>query len=225
MIFHVVSDPPTRGGKSYFMNYKVINFLKRGIDCYPNWPMDLTGLVPIKNRKLGFCGYWDKTEALRFIKKGVIFFDEGSSYFEARNYAEMSIDDMVLFQQHGKDKLNIYISSQVRKRLDVSIRDLANSIIRIKPYLAKNDDDPTRNKPPMFFTAVKIKPLTFETKKEKYESLFPKPFLFKMDIAKRFDTWRKINYKEFNIQRSKLITPMELYFKSLDLKYSSDLNN
>jgi hypothetical protein len=131
MIYAIVGRPGT--GKSYSAVDMVRNFLRKGTDVYSNVPIDESkfweGNEPKKKGKLFF---WKSLAQFRYIENGIVIIDEAGSYFEARNWAKFSLDDRIKFQQHRKQKLDIYLIAQSFARIESSIRQLTATVYQMQ---------------------------------------------------------------------------------------------
>lgn len=132
MIYAIVGKPGE--GKSYTAVKLVKSFLEKGNDVYANVLIDERKLQLRHNKKhkLGTLYYWRSLAQFRYITKGIVIIDEAASYFEARNWARFTIDDRIKFQQHRKQRLDIYLIAQSFGRIESAIRQLVNHVYEMK---------------------------------------------------------------------------------------------
>jgi len=188
MIYAVVGKPGK--GKSYFLARKSKEFLEQGIDVYSNIEIDETKLLLKHKRKLwtqkiipfGKLYFWQSLEDFRFIiGPAIVLLDEAGAYFEPREWAKFSIEDRVKFQQHRKQKLDIYLTVQSFGRVDNVIRQLTATIFQV-------------NKFGKLFIVNKFEPEEIELKKR--TSKGTEFFFFNKNIASAYDTYATVNLRE-----------------------------
>jgi len=121
MIYAMTGKPGS--GKSYTAVRMVKNLLAKGIDVYANVVIDERIFwQKQKPKKSGNLYYWRSLQQFRYIENGVVIIDEAASYFEARNWVRFSIEDRIKFQQHRKQRLDIYLIAQSFGRIESSVR-------------------------------------------------------------------------------------------------------
>jgi len=76
--------------------------------------------------------YWRNIDTWNYMYKGRIIADEGTRYFNARRWPLLSEDTEIKLQQHGKDRLDIFTTTQHWSRLDLSLRVLVQEFTRIE---------------------------------------------------------------------------------------------
>jgi len=76
--------------------------------------------------------YWRNIDTWNYMKKGRIICSEGTRYFNARRWAMLSEDTEIKLQQHGKDRLDIYVDTQHWSRLDISLRVIVQEFTRVE---------------------------------------------------------------------------------------------
>jgi hypothetical protein len=76
--------------------------------------------------------YWRNIDTWNYMKRGRIICSEGTRYFNARRWAMLSEETEIKLQQHGKDRLDIYVDTQHWSRLDVSLRVLVQEFTRVE---------------------------------------------------------------------------------------------
>jgi len=153
MISIVTGKPGT--GKSYTLLLFAKEFLENGEDVFANFRIDETKLqltpkpIPLnrllnlfrrllrlkplpESRALGTLYYWTDLKEFRQISEANILMDEAQTYFSARRWKEMTIEDEIKFQQHRKQGIDIYAGVQNMKRTDTVIRELAAVVFVMK---------------------------------------------------------------------------------------------
>jgi len=186
MIYAIVGKPGS--GKSYLLVKLAKDFLQRGFDVYSNVLIDVERLALKpksswfqKNKKLGTCYYWDSLEQFRYINNGVILFDEAGAYFEPREWSKFDKQDRVKFQQHRKQKLDIYLSVQNFSRVDQVIRQLTNIVYEMHKFFG-------------LFWYGQYDPDEIDLKKRHcYGRSF---YFFDKSLADCYDTFQMVNLKE-----------------------------
>lgn len=83
-------------------------------------------------RKWGELKYYDSVNDFYRAENGVFFMDEIQMYFNARLWATMPIQVQWKLQQHRKDGLDIWGTTQNIKRVDPVVRELVNSLFPVK---------------------------------------------------------------------------------------------
>lgn len=63
------------------------------------------------------------------VKNGVLFFDEGQSLFEARNWENMPFEFSNKLRQHRKHRLDLYVTTQNLGTIDINYRRLVQNWI------------------------------------------------------------------------------------------------
>lgn len=76
--------------------------------------------------------YWRNIDTWNYMAKGRIICDEATRYFNARRWAMLSEDTEIKLQQHGKDRLDIFCTTQHWTRLDISLRILIQEFTRVE---------------------------------------------------------------------------------------------
>lgn len=153
MAIYVIDGLPRAGKTAYMINTHIVGWLKDahkyGSKVFSNVminvenikfitknykrPKDCIGDIynpkDLKNpKKLLF--YWRNIDTWNVMKRGTIICDEATRYFNARRWAMLSDDTEIKLQQHGKDRLDIWTTTQHYSRLDVSLRVLVQSFLR-----------------------------------------------------------------------------------------------
>jgi len=208
MIYAIVGKPGT--GKSYTLVRVAKEFLSKGVDVYSNVVIDekLLNLKPKKSffgkiQELGKLYYWTSLEQFRFIHNGIVLLDEAGAYFEPREWAKFTLEDRVKFQQHRKQKLDIYLTVQNFSRVDAVIRQLTNYVIECHKI------------GPLFLQRT-YAPEDMDLKKRK--GMGTKMFLFNAKLASAYDTYAMINIERVYYTFKK----MSDFFDSSSQNFNSD---
>lgn len=129
-----LKDAYENGYKVYsnvFINVENIKFIqkhyKKPADCIG----DIENEKDRKNPKK-ILYYWRNIDTWNFMTRGTIIVDEATRYFNARRWAMLSEDTEIKLQQHGKDRLDIWGTTQHWSRLDVSLRVLCEDFYRVE---------------------------------------------------------------------------------------------
>lgn len=189
MIFGILGLPG--GGKSYTMVRMIKKDLEDGIRVFSNIKIDLRILKPQprKGRKLGELYYWHHLTDFRLVQKGNIYIDEAGAYFNARKWKEISDEDLVKFQQHRKDGLNIIYSTQNFDFVDKMLRQLTNEVIEVHNFFAN------------WFWYKRYYPEAVNDRRDSRQHKgLPRFFFFNRQIADSYNSWERIysfNEQEF----------------------------
>lgn len=199
MIYAVTGKPGA--GKSYLLVCLCQKFLESGRDVFSNVKIDISKMKLKRKfsfwrwlkklftgkgeiyQPLGECYYWQELKHFRNVSKGVILLDEAGSYFESRSFQNMAREDIIKFQQHRKDGLDIYLTVQNFDRIDVTIRQLTNICVEVHNIFGK------------IFISREYYPEDINLKKRK--SFATKIFFFSKYVANLYDTFQKINTDDY----------------------------
>jgi len=136
MAIHCITGLPGKG-KTYYMSHLAERFLKQGRMIYANYHLN----VPPEMEHL--VHYWSNIYEINAFDEGVILMDEAQRYFNSRQWGLLSEDTEIKLQQHRKNGLDIYATTQHYTRLDVTLRILVHKfyvctrfwkIIRIQEF-------------------------------------------------------------------------------------------
>jgi len=154
MAIYIVDGKPRHGKTSWLVNDHISQWLKdarNGWKVYSNikifvenirWirklykkPADCIGdILKKKDRenpqKLLY--YWRNIDEWNFMSHGIIIADEATRYFNARQWQLLSPDTEIKLQQHGKEDLDIWGTTQHWSRLDASLRVICESFFRVE---------------------------------------------------------------------------------------------
>lgn len=159
MAIYAITGRP-RHGKTYWLVSLIPKMLKNKERVYSNIKLNL-GVGALKKYDESIVGdlynpkdianpdklifYWRNIHEWNHMTKGNIIADEGTRYFNARQWAMLSEDTEIKLQQHGKEDLDIWLTTQHYTRLDVSLRLLVE-----KFYIVETTWGTPDNKKPGF---------------------------------------------------------------------------
>jgi hypothetical protein len=152
---YVVDGLPRSGKTAYMINKHIVGWLKdalkSGFKVFSNVFIHLENIRFIRDNyenpddcvgdiysdadlddpcKLLY--YWRNIDTWNAMRHGIIICDEATRYFNARAWPMLSQDTEIKLQQHGKDKLDVWTTTQHFSRLDVSLRVLVQSFFRVE---------------------------------------------------------------------------------------------
>ncbi len=80
--------------------------------------------IPLSSKDYPNLHYWEEiTEWVKF-KRGNIYCDEGQIFFNSRNWENLPLKLQYKLQLHRHDGLNLYLTTQNIKRIDIIVREL-----------------------------------------------------------------------------------------------------
>lgn len=168
-------------GKTYFMVRLCKKYLQEGRNVFCNVKIneENLNLKAKKGKEIGKLYYWDNLNQFRKVHSGIILMDEAGAYFNSRKWSSLSEEDLVKFQQHRKDGLEIIYSAQNFDFVDKVIRQLTNLI-----YVCRKMGN-------LFWTSL-YDPDYVNNKQKK--TCYGRQFYFlDEEITKSYDTWQYIN--------------------------------
>jgi hypothetical protein len=147
--------------------------------------------------------YWTNIHEWEHFEKGNILVDEAQRYFNARQWDQLSTDTEIKLQQHGKEDLNIWGTTQHYSRIDITLRLLVEQFYIIQTILGK-----ANNKKPLFgLKLFRITGLDLENIEDWYQMekrpdlkleipMSQKTRLFRKKYAIIYDTRAKVGTSE-----------------------------
>lgn len=156
MAIYLYDGLPRHGKTALMINPNISDWLKdsakHGLKVYSNvliylenikWLMKLYDGHPElaigdiyseadRNDETKLIYYWRNIDSWNYMFRGRIICDEATRYFNARRWAMLSEDTEIKLQQHGKDRLDIFGTTQHWSRLDVSLRILVEEYYRVE---------------------------------------------------------------------------------------------
>lgn len=155
MAIYVITGKP-RHGKTYFIAKQIPRWLNEakedGLRIFSNvkinynllgYSDDILGNIYNKKdredpNKLLF--YWKNIDTWNFMQKGRIIVDEAQRYFNARKWAMLSEETEIKLQQHGKEDLDIWATTQHYSRIDITLRILVESFFKVEMIWGSPDN-------------------------------------------------------------------------------------
>jgi len=126
-------------GERVFSNLKMI----LGIGALKKFNEDIIGDTANKEdlanpKKLLF--YWHNIHEWNHLKNGTIIVDEMTRYFNPRQWAMLSEDTEIKLQQHGKEDLEIWGTTQHYSRIDLTLRLLVEKFLIVQTIFGNPDN-------------------------------------------------------------------------------------
>lgn len=208
MAIYAVTGKP-RHGKTYFIATLVPKMLKHkerifsniqfnlGVGSLKKWNADIVGDIynpaDLANpEKLLF--YWRHIHQWEHMEKGTIIADEGTRYFNARQWALLSEDTEIKLQQHGKESLDIWLTTQHYTRLDVSLRLLVERFYIVKTIFG----NPDNLKPFLGLKLFRVVNMELEDLEDYYQMLKRPDLKLELDVKSKTMIFRKKYAKSYN---------------------------
>jgi len=188
----------TRQAKSLYMIKLLRQALLRGDTCYwqefipvnleillkrtylEKFVMWLRKVFRFKPKEVGKIIYYKGLKEFVNFENGVIFMDEAQMYFNSRKWQSLPESLQWKLQQHGHDKLDIWLATQNIKRIEPIARELINSLFLVKKFGGKRG---------LFFTVREYDLADID--KEKKEMYSFTIFWFSWKLAKSYDSFTK----------------------------------
>lgn len=146
MAIYAITGRP-RHGKTYYLASLVPLWLRDGRRVYSNIKFNL-GVGALKKFDESILGnvynkadlddptkllfYWRNIHDWNHFSRGVIIADEGTRYFNPRQWSLLSEETEIKLQQHGKEDLDIWLTTQHYSRLDITLRLLVERFMVVK---------------------------------------------------------------------------------------------
>jgi|GEM_PF-6564168 len=86
--------------------------------------------------------FWRNMRDWNKMKSGIIIADEGTRYFNPRKWSMLSEETEIKLQQHGKEDLDIYLTTQHYSRLDITLRVLIETFIHAEKIIGAPGSNP-----------------------------------------------------------------------------------
>jgi len=167
MIYLFVGKPGS--GKTYTLVYYCYKFFKEGKKIYSNFFIDLPGVIYFKN-----------FQDILDVENAVILIDEAQIYLNSRKWDILPEDFQYKLQQHRKDGIDIYATTQHESRLDTIFREIVGRFFVVHNFFN------------LFFWLTEFSPNEMKRNLKTIESVRIIPF--KKKIASLYDTLKKIDY-------------------------------
>jgi hypothetical protein len=168
MAIYCITGKP-RNGKTYYLATQILRWIKNGERVYSNvWVNLKSPLFKRYFKKYNLSSesikgdlekpedlldpdkqlfYWSNMRDWNKMTKGVIVCDEGTRYFNPRRWSLLSEDTEIKLQQHGKDDLDVWLTTQHYTRLDVTLRILVESFFDCEKIFGSSSGTGIRGKP------------------------------------------------------------------------------
>jgi len=142
--------------------------------------------------------YWKNLDELIEYRDADIIIDEVGTYFDARLWADLSLDVRRWLTQGAKTGIEIYGSAQDFAQVDLAFRRLVNHLYHITKLFGSGRPSPT--KPPVkriwgVCSMRELNPREYKEDKKSFDktSVFPTFFLIERRYCEIFDTTQKID--------------------------------
>lgn len=201
MAIYAVTGKP-RHGKTYFVATLIPKMLKNKERVFCNFQLNL-GIGALKKFNDSIVGdiykqedldnpekllfYWRHIHQWEHMKSGTIIADEGTRYFNARQWALLSEDTEIKLQQHGKESLDIWLTTQHYTRLDVSLRLLVERYYIVKTIFG----NPNNKRPWLGVKIFRIVDLELEDLEDYYAMLKRPELKLELDVNQKTKFFRK----------------------------------
>jgi len=153
MIYVITGKP--RNGKTFFVIRHIPRWIKNGERIFSNvkinvgqgalkkYTEDIVGNLhnpeDLNNPKKQIF-YWHNLHEWNHMTNGIILVDEAQRYFNSRNWAQLSEETELKLQQHGKDDLDVWATTQHFTRIDVTLRILVELYFKVKMVMGNPDN-------------------------------------------------------------------------------------
>ncbi len=109
-------------GKTTLMVALILRDLRKGKRVYCNVPLDIPGVIYVKNE---WVGIYD-------ISDGVLYMDEAACWVNSRNHKNFSLALTQYINYHRHYNVDIHLFSQRYNAVDLNIRSLVTSLYRVR---------------------------------------------------------------------------------------------
>jgi len=185
-------------GKSLKLAKTIINVLYRNRRWYK-----ITGVKRILYTNLamsdvvmqefsGFIHNWTDLRELVVLKDADIVIDEIATYFDSRNWENLSLEVRRWLSQHRKFGIEIYGTAQDFAQADKSFRRLTSDLLYLTKLIGSRDISPTAPNPKYIWGVVLVQtldPTIYDEQKSKFGNTgIPKFMFISKEATKIFDT-------------------------------------
>jgi len=201
MAIYIITGRP-RQGKTYYLATLICKMLKNGERVFSNIKINV-GVGALKKLDQSIVGdftkkedldnpekllfYWSNVHDWEHMNKGNIIVDEAQRYFNARQWALLSEDTEIKLQQHGKEDLDVWATTQHYSRIDVTLRILVEDFFLVRTVIG----NPNNKRPFLGIKLFKILSMPLETI-EKFYQLETMPELQdKLEYSSQIKLFRK----------------------------------
>lgn len=91
--------------------------------------------IPLTNKDYPNLHYWHEVSEWRRFKRGIIGIDEGQIFFNSRNWEQLPLKIQYKLQLHRHDGLDIWLTTQNIKRIDVVVRELVQEFYKMEKLI------------------------------------------------------------------------------------------
>lgn len=88
--------------------------------------------IPLTSDDYPNLHYWQDIQDWRKFKRGNIYIDEGQIFFNSRNWEQLPSEIQYKLQLHRHDGLNLILTTQNIKRIDVVVRELVQILYKME---------------------------------------------------------------------------------------------
>lgn len=141
--------------------------------------------------------YWQNLDDLTKLDNADIIIDEVGTYFDARLWADLSLDVRRWLSQGAKRGIEIYGSAQDFAQIDLAFRRLVNHLYHIVKLVGS--PRPSATRPPIkriwgICSMRELNPREYKEDKKQFDktSVFPSFFFIEKQYCEIFDTTQKI---------------------------------
>lgn len=163
MSIYVVTGKP-RHGKTFFVVRQIPGWLKNGERIFSNVKINLEEIYyrpSLFSKKINFTDhivgdlhkpedlanpdkllfYWRNIHEWNLMKQGIIIVDEAQKYFNARMWSHLSEDTEAKLQEHGKEDLDVWATTQHYTRIDITLRILVEQFFKVQMIWGNPDNN------------------------------------------------------------------------------------
>jgi len=208
MITVIEGRPGT--GKTVFLVYKILNYLRLGQTVYTNIDIATDHLSDYELERLH---HIDSLEDIINLREGKIVLDEVQTYLNSRNWDKLDIRFQLLLQQHRKRGLDIIGATQSVKRADVVFRELVHYFFSVKKVFTIKLFGSIYG----LFTLRQYDPDTIEKDRDQYKAVgWPRFIVAHPHVFRVYDTTQEIKIDDgigtYEIIKRKIISkPSKTY--------------
>jgi hypothetical protein len=193
---------------------KQLRLFKKGLIQKPSPRILYTNLAmsgEVEREFHGFIRYWIDLRQLVQLRDVDVVIDEIATYFDARQWENMSLEVRRWLAQHRKFGIEIYGTAQDFAQADKSFRRLTSDLLYLTKVVGSADISPTRPVPKIIWGLVLIQtldPVRYDEEKSKFSSVgfFPRFMFISKSKTAVFDTRAEVSMSPYpplkHIERS-----------------------
>lgn len=220
-------------GKSYSCTWEVWKWLKKGVDVYVNWNIDMNKYLEYKERSIiwrflnrkrqwGNLYHFKELDEIYQMRNGQIYVDEAHRWLNARDYEKTPPDFIARMSQSRKFKTDLHFICQYPDQIEKVVRKLCNEVIVHKrffwfftyktfdgKFIDKIDADPAKPPPSLMKGWTWFRPSfakvynTFEILGKEFEKYNGIP-LWNKEIYQQYKNSKVIDSKLAKLRKSVL---------------------